>query len=267
MNIQDWKGDWALVTGASSGIGKAFAEHLAAEGLNIVLVARRRERLEALARDIEHSHPVRAHVAALDLTAPGAPEELRAALVATGIRVRLLVNNAGFGRWGRFEETAPETYDRMIRLNTFVLPATCSAFMADLVSFPSSAVINVSSAAALQPVPYMAVYAATKAFVQSFSLALFEEWREKGVCVQTLVPGPTRTEFDEVAGAYATRLGERRESAEAVVRASLLGLRRDVPLVAAARGTLRQRLLAAVIPSRVFLREAGKLFRPPPERG
>jgi hypothetical protein len=263
MDLNEWKGDWALVTGASSGIGKAFAERIAASGLNLVLVARRRERLEALASALASAHGVETRVVALDLAAQEAPRRLRQELGNAGIRVRLLVNNAGFGVWGRFEAAPAETYDRMVRLNVEALPTLCHQFLGDLASHRSGAVINVSSAAALQPVPYMAAYAATKAFVQSFSLALYEEWRERGIYVQTLVPGPTSTEFDDIAGAYASKLGEHRDSPEAVVDASLRGLREGVPLAVSARGAFKQRVLAALIPPKLFLREAGKLFRPP----
>lgn len=265
MNVREWKGDWALVTGASSGIGKVFAEQLAAAGLNVALVARRRDRLEAIAGALQKAHGVRAHVTAMDLAEDGAPRRLKEELASAGVRIRLLVNNAGFGQWGRFENTAAETYDRMVRLNIAVLPAMCLLFRDDLGSHSGSAVINVSSLAALQPVPYMAVYAATKAFVQSFSLALYEEWREQRIYVQTLVPGPTATEFDDVAGAYASKLGEKRASPAEVVDKALRELEAEGPLAAAAKGVLRQRVLAALIPPKLFLREAGKMFRPPGE--
>jgi hypothetical protein len=262
MKVREWKGDWALVTGASSGIGKIFAEQLAGAGLNVALVARRRERLEALAGALEKAHGARTLVVAMDLAEDGAPQRLKRELTRAGVRIRVLVNNAGFGQWGRFEKTAAETYDRMIRLNIAVLPAMCLLFRDDLGSHSGSAVINVSSLAALQPVPYMAVYAATKAFVQSFSLALYEEWREQGIYVQTLVPGPTATEFDEVAGAYASKLGEKRASPSDVVDKALRALEAEAPLAAAAKGVLKQRVLSALIPPKLFLREAGKMFRP-----
>jgi short-subunit dehydrogenase len=123
-------------------------------------------------------------------------------------------------------------------------------------------VINVSSAAAYQPVPFMAVYAASKAFVQSFSQALHGEWKEHGILVQTLVPGPTATEFDAKAGAYESALTERDAPAD-VVRAALAGLERDVPVVNAAKGTYKQRVFAGLAPHAMVIREVGKMFRPP----
>lgn len=262
MNISDAKGDWALVTGASSGIGREFARQLAQAGLHVVLVARRGELLESLAQTLRREHGVQVRVAATDLTRPGAVAALKAELVDEGIRVRVLCNNAGAGRWGRFENAAAELYSRMIALNNDAMVAMCRYFLADLEKFPSSAVINVSSPAAYQPVPYMAVYAASKAFVQQFSLALHGEWRERGILVQTLVPGPTASEFDTLAGAYASALQGRGAPAD-VVAASLAGLAGGAPVVAVARGLFKQRFFAGVFPPAMVIREVGKMFKPP----
>ncbi|WP_075794080.1 SDR family NAD(P)-dependent oxidoreductase [Massilia putida] len=262
MRLSDLKGHWALVTGASSGIGEEFARQLAQAGMQLVLVARRDERLQTVVQALRAEYGVEARAIAADLADPAAVARIRAELDSAGIRVRLLCNNAGAGRWGRFEATDASVYDELNTLNTTTLVAMCRRFFEHLSSFPSSAVINVSSAAAYQPVPYMAVYAASKAFVQSFSQALHGEWKEHGILVQTLVPGPTATEFDAKAGAYESALVERDPPAH-VVRAALAGLERDVPVVNAAKGTYKQRVFAGLAPHAMVIREVGKMFKPP----
>ena len=261
MTLDDCKGHWAVVTGASSGIGQEFSDQLAARGINVVLVARRTSRLEELAARLVRGHGVRAVAETIDLSIPGSGTRLRESVRARDVRIRLLCNCAAFGRWGHIEAQPIATYDEMIRVNLNAVVELCLAFLQDLASYPSSAIINVSSVAALQPVPYMAVYAATKAFMQSFSQALYEEWRERGVYVQTLTPGPTATEFDDIAGAYESAI-KRRAAPRDVVRESLRRLGQAAPVVYPARGAFKQRLLAALVPPRIFLKEAGKLFRP-----
>jgi short-subunit dehydrogenase len=262
MKLSDLKGDWALVTGASSGIGHEFASQLAQAGLNLVLVARREDRLQALAASLGQDHGIATRVIAADLAESGAAERIQGQLAGAGIRVRLLCNNAGAGRWGRFEGGTAADYDKINALNTSALVAMCHAFFGDLASFRGSAVINVSSAAAYQPVPYMAMYAASKAFVQSFSQALHGEWKEHGILVQTLVPGPTESEFDAKAGAYESAV-TRRDTPAQVVRASLQGLESEVPVVTAAKGTYKQRFFAGLFPPAMVIREVGKMFKPP----
>ena len=262
MQLSDLKGHWALVTGASSGIGEEFARQLAQAGLRLVLVARREERLLAVVNRLREQYGVEARAIVADLADVTTVARIRDELDGAGIQIRLLCNNAGAGRWGRFEGTDAKVYDELNTLNTTTLVATCRRFFDHLAAFPSSAVINVSSAAAYQPVPYMAVYAASKAFVQSFSQALHGEWKEHGILVQTLVPGPTDTEFDAKAGAYESALTERGPAAD-VVRTSLAALERGVPVVNAAKGTYKQRVFAGLAPPAMVIREVGKMFRPP----
>jgi short-subunit dehydrogenase len=263
MRVQDCRGSWALITGASSGIGREFANQLAGAGWNLALVARRRERLEATAAELTALHAVRVLVLSRDLIEPDAVPEIRARLLAEGIRLRLICNCAAFGRWGRFEDSPARLYPEMIGLNAAAAVSLCAYFCPDLATHPTSAIINVSSPAALQPVPYMAVYAATKAFVHSFSQALYGEWNSRGVTVQTLVPGPTATEFDSLAGAYETRL-HRRDSPIDVVRASLARLEKGDPLCVPAKGTWKQRLFAAFFPTKTVIDRVGRMFLPPP---
>jgi short-subunit dehydrogenase len=262
MKLSDAKGHWALVTGASSGIGREFAIQLARAGMHVVLVARRQERLEALALSLQQDFGVQTRVLAADLAEGGQVARLHATLASEGIKVRLLCNNAGSGRWGRFEQTAADEYQRMNALNTSAIVAMCHHFFADLASFPSSAVINVSSPANYQPVPFMAVYAASKAFVHSFSQALHGEWQEHGILVQTLVPGPTESEFDDLAGAYASALTGRGRPAD-IASASLAALARRAPVVAVAKGIFKQRAFAGLAPPAMVIREVAKMFKPP----
>jgi len=185
----------ALVTGASSGIGAEFASQLAARGHRLVLVARRLDRLEALVTEIGNARAV-----ALDLGEAGAAGQLMADLAAHGERVSLLVNNAGFGLWGPFATLDGARQRAMIDLNCGALVELAHAVLPDMLARKAGAILNVASTAAFQSGPRIAVYFATKAFVLSFSEALHEEVRRDGVSVTALCPGPTSTEFGEVAG-------------------------------------------------------------------
>jgi uncharacterized protein len=261
IDSADWRGQWALVTGASTGIGREFACQLAAKGIHLVLTARRARLLESLAAELAGRHGTKTLTVAADLADPATPALLRGRLEEAGIRVRLLVNNAAFGRWGRFEAQDSVIYRHMLQVNVIAPVSLCQEMLLQLTSFPDAAIINVSSPAAYQPVPYMAVYAASKAFIQAFGQALFGEWAKRGVLVQTLVPGPTATEFDEVAGAYASAIAKR-DQPRAVVAASLQGLATGRPVISCARGTFRQRLFA-LMPARLVIRTVAGMFSPP----
>lgn len=265
MNLNEMRGEWALVTGASSGIGKEYCVQLAGKGLNLVLVARRQERLASLAKGLEGDFGIRTLMVAQDLSAPGSADAVLERVAGAGIRIRLLVNNAAFGRWGRFEETSQALYREMLQANVVTLVELTRAFLPDLAGRTPSAVVNVASAAAYQPVPYMAVYAATKAFVLSFSQALYGEWTDRGVLVQTLVPGPTDTEFDRIAGAYASAIVTRGSPVK-VAQDSILALERGIPVALNARGTFKQRLFAGLFPARFVIAQVEKMFRPPTGR-
>lgn len=262
MDLQSAKGQWALVTGASSGIGREFCWQLAVAGMHLVLVARRETLLQNLAQQLVDAHGVRALSLPFDLSEPSAAAQIKRRLDEEQVKVRLLCNNAALGRWGRFEQTPAEVYEEMIQLNTAAMVSLCSHLLPDLTSYPTSVIINVSSQAAYQPVPFMAVYAATKAFVQSFSQALFGEWGGRGVLVQTLVPGPTETEFDSKAGAYESAVSKRGTPAE-VVRASLAYLGKDNPVVTNAKGLFLQRLFASLAPPKMVIKKVGSMFQPP----
>ncbi|MEI9927446.1 MAG: SDR family oxidoreductase, partial [Sphingomonas sp.] len=189
----------ALVTGASAGLGTHFARALAAEGHDLILTARRADRLEVLAAEIRAAHAVRVETIAADLAAPGAAAALMAEIGKRGLAVNTLINNAGFGLAGAFVEQDPGQIGRMIELNCGALVDLCRAVLPGMVQMRSGGILNVASTAAFQPGPFMAVYYASKAFVLSFSEALHEEVRGQGVRVAALCPGPTQTEFFDAA--------------------------------------------------------------------
>ena len=217
----------ALITGASAGLGVDFARQLAAKGQRLVLVARRKDRIEALAAELGNARAV-----AADLSEAGAAERLMADLAAHDEHVDLLVNNAGFGLSGRFTELDGKRQRQMIDLNCGALVELAHAVLPGMIERKTGAILNVASTAAFQPGPGMAVYFATKAFVLSFSEALHEEVKRHGVVVSALCPGPTATEFGEVAG-YAASRPESRLAADSasVVRAGLEGLGRGLAIV------------------------------------
>jgi uncharacterized protein len=184
----------ALVTGASSGIGEEFARALSRRGYELVLVARREDRLRALAEEL----PGPAHVVACDLATDSA--SLPGKVGEIGLSIDLLVNNAGFGAYGRFLDIDPERDAQQVRVNCEAVVRLTHAFVPGMVERGRGGVITVASTAGMQPLPYELVYAATKAFARSFSDGLHEELRGTGVRVLSVNPGPVPTEWQEVAG-------------------------------------------------------------------
>lgn len=210
----------ALITGASAGLGVEFARQLSKRGHRLVLAARRMEKLQALAKELGNARAV-----AIDLSKATAAAKLMADLEAAGEQVEILVNNAGFGLIGRFAELDAKRERQMIDLNVGALTDLCRAVAPEMIRRKSGAILNVASTAAFQPGPKMAVYFATKAFVLSLSEALHEELKPHGIKVSCLCPGPTRTEFGEVAGFGGNGLFDRvAMNAREVVEAGLNGL-------------------------------------------
>lgn len=217
----------ALVTGASAGLGAEFARQLSKRGHALVLAARRRDRIESLARELGNARAV-----AIDLSKANAAARLMADIEAKGEAVALLVNNAGFGLTGQFAGLEARRLRQMIDLNVGTLADLCRAVAPGMIERKSGGIINVASTAAFQPGPRMAVYYATKAFVLSFTEALHEELKPHGIKVTCLCPGPTRTEFGEVAGFGGKGLFDRvaMKSPE-VVEAGLNGLDKNHAVV------------------------------------
>ena len=191
-------GSTCLVTGASSGIGVDFARQLASRGHDLFLVARREDRLRDLASEVERDHRVSVEVARCDLSDPAARERLLEQVAASDLAVETLVNNAGFAHVGDVHKH-PDKQLGMVQVNVEALVALTTAFLPAMVERGRGAIINVASMAAFQPIPSQATYAATKAFVLSFSEAVAAEVRGSGVSVTALCPGPVATEFVEVA--------------------------------------------------------------------
>jgi short-subunit dehydrogenase len=192
-------GSTALITGASSGIGEEFARQLAARGHGVFLVARREERLRALADDLERLHGIRAEVIGCDLEDAEAVQALPGGVAERGLDVEVLVNNAGFTTVGDVHEN-PDRQLGMVRVNIEALVALTTAWLPGMVERGRGAVIQVASTASFQPIPVQAVYAATKAFVRSFSEAVSAELKGTGVTMTALCPGPVATEFIEAGG-------------------------------------------------------------------
>lgn len=217
----------ALVTGASAGLGVEFARQLSNKGYSLVLAARRKERLEELARELGDARAV-----AIDLSTENAATKLMADVADKGETVDLLVNNAGFGLIGRFADLDAKRERQMVDLNVASLTDLCRAAVPSMTERRSGAILNVASTAGFQPGPNMAVYFATKAFVLSLSEALHEELKPFGVKVSCLCPGPTRTEFGEVAGFGGNGLFDKvAMNAVDVVKAGLDGLEKNKAVV------------------------------------
>jgi short-subunit dehydrogenase len=217
----------ALVTGASAGLGVEFARQLSKRGHRLVLAARRKERLEELAKELGKARAV-----AIDLSKTNAATKLMADLAANDEEVELLVNNAGFGLIGRFATADAKRLRQMIDLNVGTLADLCRAVAPGMIERKSGGIVNVASTAAFQPGPNMAVYFATKAFVLSFTEAMHEELKPHGIHVTCLCPGPTRTEFGDVAGFGGNGMFDRvaMESPD-VVTAGLEGLDKNRAVV------------------------------------
>jgi len=245
----------ALITGASAGLGEEFARQLSKRGHRLVLAARRKGRLEALASELGNARAV-----AVDLARPGAGARLVADVEAAGESIELLVNNAGFGLLGRFDKADAERLRRMVDLNCGALTDLCRAALPRMVERRSGAILNVASTAAFQPGPGMAVYFATKAYVLSLTEALHEEVKRFGVKVSALCPGPTRTEFGQVAG-FKGEGGFDRWSMDAseVVRLGLDGLDRNKAVMITGALNKAGALSARFLPRALVRKVAGAL--------
>lgn len=220
----DYSDQTTLITGASSGLGALFARRLAARGSDLVMVARRTDRLESLAAELIGRHGVEVTTIGMDLAEPGAAQKL----AGRGLQVTSLINNAGFGTHGLFHEADPQRITDEITLNVTSLTEISRAFIGQLRAYGGGVLVNVASIAAYQPGPTLAVYAATKAYVLSFTEALGAESRGTGLRVLALSPGPTDTEFFDVAGQNADG-GMPRMSAERVVDQAIRALDRRNP--------------------------------------
>jgi short-subunit dehydrogenase len=223
-NVTDFRGRWALVTGASAGIGVALSRELARRGAKLVLTARRRDRLEALAAELT-GQGTEVKIVTADLMDPTAPQAIFDATEGAGIVVDVLVNNAGLGLYGYMHTANVEQELGQIRVNCEAAVALARLFVPKMVERRRGWVMMLASTASFQPVPFLSTYAATKAFDRFFALGLAEEVAPFGVKVTALCPGPTESEFFEVAGASKFR-GRKIQSAEEVARLGVDALAR-----------------------------------------
>lgn len=255
-------GTYSLITGASTGIGECFARALAARKRNLVLVARSREKLQALAEELRAQHGIEAVPLDFDLSVPGAAAGLAQTLRAEGLSVDLLVNNAGFGARGEFWRLPLDRQSEMLRLNVQAVVELTHLLLPAMVQRRQGAIINVSSTSSFQPVPYTSLYGATKAFVTSFSMALAEELRTYGIRVVTLCPGGTKTNFF-VAGDYKRRSlpGGLQEPKE-VIADALRALDRGGGLVVPRFLNKFSVFVQRFAPRSVVARMAARIFRP-----
>jgi uncharacterized protein len=250
-----------LVTGASSGIGRCFAEALAARRADLVLVARRADRLDDLAGELRGRHGVEVTVIPADLSDPGAAPTLAAETAARGITVTSLINNAGFGTFGPFTDEHPDRLTREIAVDVSAPVRLSHAFLPPMLAAGHGFLINVASMAAYTPTPRMAVYGASKAFVLSFTEALWAELRGTGLTVFALSPGATSTEFNSVVGTDDATAGATMRTPADVVGTALRHLDRRRPgpsvidgrfnRVAAATGRLATRRMTATLMARL----------------
>lgn len=261
--IAKWKGKWALVSGASSGIGAAIASELAAGSTNLVLTARRRERLEELAARLKQSHGIATEICVADLEQASAPDEIFAFARDHGIEIELLVNNAGFGAYAEFAHGEIERQLAMVQVNVAAVVRLTHLFLRLMVARRSGDILILSSTAAFQPVPYISTYAATKAFDLFFAQGLAEEVRELGIRVCALCPGSTSTEFHEVAQqTRVTAMNRRRETAEKVAHVGLKALAEGKSMVISGTKNWLGVEFQRIAPRRFVTKTAAKLFKP-----
>lgn len=260
--LAQYADQWALVTGASSGIGAEFARQLAGRGMHLVLVARRTDLLESLANDLKSKHACKCEVIAADLSQAGEPERVIAEVASRGIAIELLVNNAAFGVVGEVDDVDPDRIQELVRLNIASLVDLTYRVLPGMLARGHGAIINLASLSAFQPVAYMAAYAASKAFVLHFSEALAVEVRPRGVTILAVCPGVTQTAFFDIAGAPGWLQKHSSHGPDRVVQASLKALeRRRMVIVVGWRNYLLTLLVRIASRARA-VKESTRFFRP-----
>jgi short-subunit dehydrogenase len=254
-----------LITGASSGIGEVFARKLAARGRNVLLVARSEDKLITLCNELGRSNSIRAQYVALDLSKPESPARLFEETEKRGLFVDTLINNAGFGSMGELSKLELARELNMIDLNIKSLVELTHLFLQPMLARKQGAIINVASTAAFQPVPFMATYAATKAFVLSFSEALWEENRAYGIKVMALCPGVTETNFFEAARGQKppARISQ---TPEEVVDTALRGLAQGKSHVISGWTNFLMTQSERFAPRSLIIRIAGRMMRAQQEK-
>lgn len=259
--MSEWQGKTALVTGASYGIGEAFARRLAAAGAHLILTARSQERLDALARMLREQFGVNVVVVAADLAEPTAPAALFAEVQRQELQVDLLVNNAGFGAAGDFALLPLDRQLEMIQVNVTALVALAHLFVQPMLQRRAGAILNVSSTAAFQGVPYFAVYSGAKSFILTFSEALWAECRDYGVRVSALCPGATESNFQAVAGTSNRQMRGKVQTAAEVVDEALRALAQGRSQVVSGWNNRLMVQAERLLPRKVIIGAAERLFK------
>jgi uncharacterized protein len=259
--MKQYQGKTALVTGASSGIGEAFARELAARSTNLILIARGADRLQQIAAELRSRNNIQVTVLPFDLGKEDAAVRIHEEVARQNLQVDLLVNNAGFATHDQFDKITLERDHQQVMVNVTALVDLTHAFLPGMLQRGAGGIINVASTVAFQPTPYMAVYGASKAFVVSFSVALAEEYRGRGIHVLALCPGATATNFFDVAGSDSMAFGTKRSSAQ-VVATGLRALERGKSVVIDGGANTVTAELAKRLPFALSARAAALITKP-----
>lgn len=258
-----WRGKWAIVTGASAGIGRALAVELAAGGTNLVLTARRRDRLAELANELAAKHSIKTEVCAADLAQSSGPGEIFAFTQGKGIEVELLINNAGFGAYGEFQGGELERQLEMVQVNIAAVVHLTHLYLPGMIARHSGDILILASTAAFQAVPYLTTYAATKSFDLLFAEGLAEELAPRGIHVCALCPGTTASEFNQVAG-NPRHVLRKQETAEKVAHTGLAALANGRSYVISGAGNYAAAHLERLLPRRFISRAVARMYGPKP---
>ncbi len=248
-----YRGKWILITGASGGIGEVFAKRFAELGAYLVLIARSADSLKLLAENLIKKYSIQALTIPIDLALEDSPQRVCDQLQQKGIEIYGLINNAGCGAGGRFIQVDLERYTNMIHLNIRALIELTHLFLPMMAKRNRGFIINVSSTASFQPIPYTSVYAASKAFVTSFTEALWLEMRGTGVRILNLCPGLTKTNFGTAAGVRDFRLDPLAEDPENVVKTAIRALEKNMPTIISGWQNKILAFLERFLPHRMLL--------------
>jgi short-subunit dehydrogenase len=265
---KSYQNKMVLVTGASSGIGMAMAKELAIRGAHLILVARSESKLEEVAIEIRKSGS-EAHVFTCDLSIAHSGEKLFTAIHDAGLSVDLLINNAGYGRWGNFIDFEREDYAKMIQLNITSLTDLCHLFIPNMVKKGNGGIINVGSIASFSPIPYGNVYSSSKAYVLNFTEALRYEYLTKGIQIMALCPGGTKSNFAKVASENSEKITARANqmeesssmlSAETVANECLNAFLKNKMYIITGKSNKIMHAIGRHLPRKTMLNITGKMF-------
>jgi len=256
----NWSGKWALITGASAGIGVALAEELASGATNLVLTARRKDRLEELARELTAAHKVNTEVFPADLADSNAPENIFAFTKEKGIEIELLINNAGYGQYGEFHSINKQRLLDMVQVNCHAVVHLTRMYLPEMVARRRGDILILASTASFQAVPYISTYAATKAFDLLFAEGLAEEMKPYGIRVCALCPGSTESEFHVVSG--QEKFSRRTETAEKVAHTGLQALAAGKSYVISGLGNYLGAQSQRLVPRHLVTKIAASMFKP-----